>query len=142
MTFIPVPPSQVSPELIARVRNLETALFKSMNLFQLLIDKLESRLGSDFLGPELTQIQGIGRNTNEEIAQIDQLFKEQKQPAATRAIRELSGATWDEALQVTHRWPSMRLERKVQWLQFHQWTHLLLSSEGGVESSDNDESPS
>lgn len=142
MTFIPVAIPQASPELIARVRNLEAALSKSMNLFQLLIGKLESRLGSDFLGPELMQIQDIGRNTNEQIAQIDQLIHEQKQSVAARVLREISGATWDEALQMVPRWSSMRLERKVQWLQFHQWTRLLLRSEGGVEASDNDESPS
>lgn len=140
MTFIPVVPPQVSPELVARVRNLEAALAKSMNLFQLLADKLESRLGPDFLGPELSQMQNIGRDTDQQIAQIDQLIKEHKQPAAARVLREMSGATWDEALQITNRWSTIRREQKARWLQFHQWTHMLLHLEGQSEIPDNGES--
>ncbi len=122
MTFEPYVPIANHPvtDLSIRVQNLEAALAVSMNLLQSLAEKLESRLGPGFLGVELEQFAAIGRQSAEQVAEIDRLVKENQQPAAARVIREMSGVTWDQAHYITNRWTSLQFQQKVRWLQLNQ----------------------
>jgi hypothetical protein len=122
MTFQPYVPIANHPvtDLSIRVQNLEAALAVSMNLLQSLAEKLESRLGPGFLGEELEQFAAIGRQSAEQVAEIDRLVKENQQPAAARVIREMSGVTWDQAHYITNRWTSLQSKQKVRWLQLNQ----------------------
>jgi hypothetical protein len=131
MTFEPYVPIANHPvtDLSIRVQNLEAALAVSMNLLQSLVEKLESRLGPGFLGEELEQFAAIGRQSAEQVAEIDRLVKENQQPAAARVIREMSGVTWDQAHYITNRWTSLQSNQKVRWLQLNQLAHHALPSD-------------
>jgi hypothetical protein len=101
MTFQPYVPIANHPvtDLSIRVQNLEAALAVSMNLLQSLAEKLESRLGPGFLGEELEQFAAIGRQSAEQVAEIDRLVKENQQPAAARVLG--SGPLHHEPLDIT-----------------------------------------
>lgn len=127
MTFVPYVPIGNHPvtDLSIRVQNLESALAVSMNLLQSLVDKLENRLGPGFLGEELEQFAAIGRQSTDQVAEIDRLIKEGQQPAAARVIRDMSGVTWDQAHYITNRWTSLQSNQKARWLQLNQLAHQM-----------------
>jgi len=115
-----------SPDILMRIRNLETALTASMNVIQSLVQKLEAKLGPGFLGDDFIGFADLSRDSADQLAQIDQLIKEGKQPAAARLVREMAGITWDQAHYATQHWLAMSREKKIRWLQFTQWSQRVL----------------
>jgi hypothetical protein len=113
-------------DLSARVRRLETTLALSLELVQLLFERLEDKLGPGFLGEELQRLTTYrAADARQEAARIDALVRQGRQPEAARVLREVAGVTWDQAHDVTRRWQASPLEQTVRWLQLTQLLRVM-----------------
>jgi hypothetical protein len=102
-----IPGTVEPPDLTVRVQQLESALALSQGLFHLLVERLESRLGPDFLGEEFRRLTAAGGSrAAEDVRQLDCLVRQGQQPKAACRFRELAGVTWDQAHDVIGRWGS------------------------------------
>jgi hypothetical protein len=127
MVFFPIiPPSQTSPDMGARVQQLEKALNLSLTLLQTLFERLETKLGPGFLGDDLRPLSTAnGLGAEEEVRQFDKLLREGHLPTGVRRFKELTGATWEQANDVMARWSSYPTEQKVRWLRLALWVRAL-----------------
>jgi len=127
--FLPVPSADSSKHLSAldlRVSRLENALSRTLEVLHSLLQKLENRLGPDFVGEEIGPLlQFAGSQAHDAVARIDALIRQGKQPEATRLFREVTGITWDQAHDVIERWGAYSPAEKERWLQLHRWVQAL-----------------
>lgn len=123
-----------SRDLPVRVQQLESALAISLGLLHTLWERLESKLGPDFLGEELVRLTAAGgSNAKEHVHQLDALVQQGQKPKAARQFRELSGVSWDQAHDFIGRWSSYSFDQKVRCIQISQWVQTL-----SAESIDKD----
>ncbi|MGL4551333.1 MAG: hypothetical protein ACRC33_09100 [Gemmataceae bacterium] len=119
-----LPVAAESGDLVARVRRLEHALALSLEVTQLLIERLEAKLGPGFVGEELGRVSG-GGDVRSDVARIDDLVRHGKQAEAARHFRELAGVTWDEAHNAIRRWQPASLETTIRSIQVAKWLRVL-----------------
>jgi hypothetical protein len=55
------------------------------------------------------------RKAADGVFQIDSLIMEGKQPEATRLFRELTGKTWDQAIDSVRVWRDLKRAEKLAW---------------------------
>lgn len=115
-----------------RVERLESALLLSLGLLQTLRERVESKLGPDFLGEEF-KLLAVDTNSpaRQEVTRIDGLIQAGQQPKAARLFRDLTGVTWDEAHHIISRWGAFPFEQKVKWLQLALWVKVLAGPSDG-----------
>ena len=116
MGFLPV----VDPRFLHdRIRQLEQALVLQSETIQAILQRLESKFGNDFLGPDLQQMTACLSEADAKLIlkSIDSFIANCDKPAATRQVREEYGCTWDEALSVVANWNSHSLETKIRALR-------------------------
>src|SRR4051794_33346990 len=105
--LIPMPMPVGTPDLQARVQQLENALTLTLGLLKTLLGRLDLKLGEGFLGQELEQLVfPNGVQVREEVERINTLLQQGQKPPAARLVRELTGATWDQAHAVLECWGS------------------------------------
>lgn len=112
-------------ELQGRIQQLELALSMSLELFQKLTERLEAKLGPDFLGEELSRLATAATPAQDEVRAIDAMLKQDQLSQATRRLRELAAVTWDQAHAIIARWESTTFDQKVRMIQTGQWIHAL-----------------
>jgi hypothetical protein len=117
--FIPV--AVGPPDLPVRVQQLERALTVTLNLLQVVVERLESKMGPGFLGADLERLAVGASQAREQAAQIDALVRQGQQPKAARLVREWAGVPWDQAHTLIGRWDSYPPEQRVRWLQLAGW---------------------
>lgn len=109
-----------------RVQRLERDLSLSLDLIQLLLARLDAKLGGDVLGDKLGKLKESDETAaREAVLRIDTLLRDGQQPAAVRFFREISGVTWDEAHSSMGAWAQFSVEQRTQWLKREMWMKTL-----------------
>jgi hypothetical protein len=113
--FMPVPAGP-SPSLDGRIQKLEHDLSVACRLIEILLERLEERLGPDFAAPSLLQA-GLPAERlaacQETVTQIDTLLRQGEQGKAAKLYRQETGVTWDQAYAMMEVWPGLSAERKL-----------------------------
>jgi len=127
--FIPIPvaiPTE-SASLEERVRRLEQALALSLDAFQAVVERLESKFGHEFLGDDLQHLTAAGSDVDllRIVESIDRSLTAGEKPAAARKFREAFGCTWDQAHQAIGQWRSHSREQKLRWLRLTRYIKTL-----------------
>jgi hypothetical protein len=106
-----------------RVARLERALSLTLELLQILVERLDAKLGQG-------DMKRLAAEAHEDVQRIDELVRQKKRPAAAKLFREVAGVTWDEAHQAIGSWSSYTLEQKVQCLRLARWVKTLQLQRG------------
>ena len=127
---IPVSTSQLTSDVAGlqqRVERLEHALVLSLDVIQTLLGKLEGRLGSNVVGPELRRWQASRPEPAlvQALNEINDLVKAGQSPKAARLFREAFGVTWDQAHQAIAEWHRHSQEEKLRWLRLVSWIKTM-----------------
>lgn len=86
--YYPMPEGPL--ELQGRIQQLELALSMSLELFQKLAERLEARLGPDFLGEELGRFATAATTAQDEVRALQRITQ----------LRRQCVARWGKALQI------------------------------------------
>jgi hypothetical protein len=89
----------------------------AFRLVRLLVERLQTVLGPDALGPEFGRVldafdvEGLKALAG----QIEALVAGGQEAGAVRRLRELTGVSWDGAYLLFNQWPSFTADQKVHW---------------------------
>lgn len=113
LSMVPLAIPAHSAVLEERVQRLELALDHTLEALHQIVDTLEHRLGPGFVGPQLARFSDAATLPEMEpvLKDIDQLVKAGDFPAASRAIRDVFGCTWDQALEASRKWQTQPKHR-------------------------------
>ena len=131
--LIPMPiviPAE-SASLEDRVRRLEQALVLSFDALQSVVERLESKFGHEFLGPDLKQLTAAASNHDLQgvLDGIERSLTSGEKPAAARQFRDAFGCTWDQAHKGIRQWQNHSREQKLRWLRLARHIKSLESAE-------------
>jgi hypothetical protein len=114
---MPVPtPMGASVSLEVRIRKLEHDLGVACQLIEVLLQRLEVRLGPEFSTASLLQAGAPAERlaeSAEAVAHLNDLLKAGEDGQAARFFRDSFGVTWDQAHAIVREWSSMTSEHKV-----------------------------
>src|SRR5437879_3772068 len=85
--------------LVEKLRRLEQDLDAAFTLLRVLSERMRCALGPEAIGPELCRfLSAFDRSEGQEIvARLDAFARDGREPEAVRMIRDMTGATWDQA---------------------------------------------
>ena len=121
-----------------RVHRLEHALVLTLQTLQSVVERLESKFGSEFLGADLKHLTGGGTDAElqDVLDQIESSLADGKQPMAARQFREAFGCTWDQTHQTIRQWKHYSREQKRRWLRLARFIKALEHVESGQAVSE------
>src|ERR1043165_8312482 len=92
-----IPLLQFPQQFEHRIKQLEGAVDASLDLLQLVLERIEAKLGPNALGSEMPRLQSLDAEVENETEQIDMLVRDAKTAEAARAYRDAAGVSWDQA---------------------------------------------
>lgn len=113
------------PDQYARhqIAQLQHSLFLSLEVLQIVLDRLEAKFGDDFFAGKArsalaTQLES---SAQESVNQLTELIQTGPQAAAVKAYREEFDLTWDEAHFGLSQWNILPAEQKVRLWRLNRW---------------------
>jgi hypothetical protein len=99
---------------------------------QLLVERLQAKLGPGFLGEDLEQFTGAttAAKLHEEVAEIDRFLSDGHQPKAIRHFHDVFGHTWDEAHAAIQQWNNKSPAEKLRSVRLARYIKSLETERG------------
>lgn len=109
------------------MRRLEQALALSLDTVQSVVERLESKFGHQFLGPELQPLTTAEKDSTLEdlVESIDRSLEAGDKPEAARQFRDAVGCTWDHAHHAIGQWRYHSRDQRLRWLRLARYIKTL-----------------
>jgi hypothetical protein len=139
--FLPLPVLYpYPPESSDTLTQLEQYLDVALCLLRKTVERLQTALGPEALGPELSRFLAGNDPIEQSMAssQLDTLVKQKKEREAVKLIHDQFGVTWDQAFKVYSCWSWWDRGRKLRCLQAVELRRLFASFNDSIQEESTD----
>lgn len=131
--FVPITGPMVFVRQAEQIRRLEADLDAALTLLRVLSERMRHALGPEAIGPELCRFLEVFDYSEQRdlTGRLDDLVSRGAEPEAVRTIRDLTGATWDQAFSIYSAWHQYTPEEKERWVRSVQLHKALRPGAAG-----------